>query len=134
MFKDLSVRIILEHYQIYKIIRLGGLDLSRSCLDRMSQSRQFKKWHLNKSWQSLCYKVSICLNFYLCLDRDSPSGHFKDWHLDYPENLDSLKTDISDNLDLCLDCSQCWDPQAKNYLLPQCLLVWRSRGLALQNL
>jgi hypothetical protein len=36
-------------------------------------SRQFEKWHLDKSRQFLCYKVSICLDFYFCLDRDSRS-------------------------------------------------------------
>ena len=55
-----------------KYAKPGGLDLSRRGLDRESRSlhmekvsldsrdfKQFEKWYLDKSQQSLCYKVSI---------------------------------------------------------------------------
>ncbi len=65
-------------------------------------SQQFEKWHLNKSRQSLCYKVLICLNFYLCLDWDSWSQHFEKGHLDCWESLNTLKKDISTDQEISI--------------------------------
>ncbi len=100
--------------------------MSRSYLDRESQqsrlSWHFEKWHLDKSQQSLCYKVLICLHFYLCLD----------WVL----NFDTLKKDIltvekvsrlwkghldrSRNLELDLD----WSWQSRPPGLLKMLINW----------
>ncbi len=89
-------------------IKPGGLNLTWHGLDQESRSwlsrnsPQFEKWHLNKSWQSLCYKVSIFLNFYLCLDWDSWSWHFKKGHLHCRESLDTLKKDISTDQEILI--------------------------------
>ncbi len=104
------------------------------CLDRVSIKKsvwkmisrqswfswQFEKWHLDKSCQSLCYKVLICLDFYLCLDRVSQSRNFKNWH------LDSLKMDISTYWDISISITialNCREPPGLLFNLE--FFVWR---------
>ncbi len=128
-----SIKHVDKSVRTQTIIRLGGLDLDslkkdiltveifstvwKTTSQQLRFSWQFKKQLLNKSWQSLCYKVSICLNFYLCLDQDSRSRHFKNRYLNCRENIDSLKMDISTCPDITISILIALDCRLNNYLL-----------------
>ena len=105
MYLGLGVSICLDVVSIETL----DLDISKSWSRPSRKSRRFSKVSLDdrdkvstKSRRSLdwsrrflCYKISICLDFYFCLDRDSRSRRQKKVSLDRRENLDGFQKLVS---------------------------------------
>jgi hypothetical protein len=65
-----SITLVFKHGNVFQVSRgnpvLGAslvLTVQQITYQLLKKSRQFNKRHLDKSRQSLCSKVSICLNF-----------------------------------------------------------------------